>query len=85
MSDSIISPDLGSLTCGPFALSVGEARYLTTEYLTSSGLQSGSSSAEGGSFAIIAFLNPASSKAACQSSIPCLIYFFHLSGVPRSM
>ena len=60
---------------------MGEAKYLTTEYLTSSGLQSGSSSLEGGSLAIIAFLNPASSNATCQSSIPCFIYFLHFSRI----
>jgi len=64
---------------------MGDAKYLTTEYLISSGLQSGSSSTEGGSLAIIAFLNPASSKATCQSSIPCLIYFLHLTGVALSI
>ena len=85
MSDSIISPDLGSDTLGPFALSVAEAKYLITEYLTSSGLQSGSSSFEGGSFANIAFLNPAASNATCQSSTPCFKYFLHLTGVAGSM
>ena len=29
MSDSMISPDLGSLTCGPLAFNEGEAKYLT--------------------------------------------------------
>jgi hypothetical protein len=64
---------------------VVEAKYLKTEYLMSSALQSGSSSTLGGSLAIIAFLKPASSNAACQSSIPCFIYFLHFNGVPGSM
>jgi len=85
MSDSKISPDRGSLTCGPLAFGIGEAKYLTTEYLTSSGLQSGSSSLVGGSLAIIAFLNPASSNAICQSSIPCFRYFLHFTGVALSI
>ena len=55
MSDSMISPDLGSLTCGPLAFSDGEAKYLTVEYLISSGLQSGSSSLVGGYLTIITF------------------------------
>ncbi len=84
ISDSIISPDLGSLTCGPLALSDGDAKYLTVEYLTSSGLQSGSSSFVGGYFTITAFLKPAASKATFQSSIPSFKYFLHFFGVAGS-
>ena len=81
----MISPDLGSDTLGPLAFKIGEAIYLITEYLTSSGLQSGSSSFEGGSFAIMAFLNPAASNAICQSSTPCFKYFLHFFGVAGSI
>ena len=84
MSDSMISPDLGSLTCGPLAFNEGEAKYLTVEYLTSSGLQSGSSSLVGGYLTITAFLNPAASNATFQSSIPSFKYFLHFSGVAGS-
>ena len=73
MSDSKISPDLGSLTCGPLAFGIGDAKYLITEYRTSSGLYSGSSSGVGAIFPIIAFLKPAASKATCQSLTPCII------------
>ena len=72
ISLSNISPVLGSDTLGPTAFLVVEATYLTVEYLMSSGLKSGSSSFDGGSFATIAFLNPAFSKTEFQSSIPFL-------------
>ncbi len=45
----MISPDLGSDTCGPYAFWISEAKYLITEYRASSGLHPGSSSGVGAS------------------------------------
>ena len=84
ISLSIISPVLGSDTLGPTALRVVDATYRTVEYRISSGLKSGSSYSVGGYLARIAFLKPAFSKAVFQSSIPCLKYGRHWSGVAGS-
>jgi hypothetical protein len=82
---SPISNARGPRVSDPRSGEIGGAIYLITEYLTSSGLQSGSSSFEGGSFAIMAFLNPAASNAICQSSTPCFKYFLHFLGVAGSI
>ena len=84
MSLSRISPVLGSCTCGPEAFCTCDGSQRITEYRTSSGLNSGSSSKEGGIRPWIALLKPAASKASCQSSIPWMRYGRHFSGVAGS-
>ena len=71
--------------CGPDAFSIVEGSQRITEYRASSGLHSGSCSAVGASFAMIAFLKPAASNAACQLSTPFYMYGTHLVGVAGSI
>lgn len=62
-----------------------QPRRAITEWRASSGLQSGSCSGVGASFASTAFLNPAASNASCQLSTPFLTYGTHLRGVAESI
>ena len=65
---SRISPLRGSCTWGPLAFGISEGLYTIAEWRASSRLHVGSS--VGASFPRIAFLNPAFSKADCQSLTP---------------
>ena len=71
--------------CGPLAFSIVEGSQRITEWRTSSGLQSGSSSGVGVFLAMMAFLKPAASKATFQSSTPLISHGTHLVGVAASM
>jgi hypothetical protein len=80
----MISPERGSFTLGPCAFAMSDGSHRTTEYRASSAAQSGSSAGDGGSLAMIAFRNPASSNAGFHDSMPLLMYGLSQFGVAGS-